>query len=220
MTAGALKGSRIRHMNVPSLIATFADGDGWGVNSDWQEIVDGTATGVYHEGYFDLSGYELDDLTLVPSMVTLQDGLPYYSSNLADPLLAIAVFDIVSQERLTPSDVSAYYLASLDFPGSPGSTEDWSQVMMCNYRLFVPQADFVSATLLLPATAGSFGSNEPSAVQKLWTYRIVITGGLDWSAQTISIPATRFVLGAEIIEEKDLPYLMRLKRSYELSTQG
>jgi len=220
MTAGALKGSRILNMSVPSLAAIYTDGVGWGVNSGWQVIDGTTSTGVYHEGYFDLSAYELDDLTLVPSMVTLQDGLPYLSDNLTDPLLQLAVFDIVSQERLTPAEVSAYYLTSLGYPGSSESTDDWTQIMMCNFRFFVPQTEFTSTSLLLPATAGSFGSNEPSAVQKLWTYRIIITGALDWSGKSITIPATRFVLGAEIVEEKDLSYMMRLKRSYELSTQG
>jgi hypothetical protein len=91
---------------------------------------------------------------------------------------------------------------------------------MCNFRLLTPQTDFSITNLLLPATGGSLGSAEPTAVQKLWVYRVLIPTATDLSTSTWVVPATRFVLGAEIVKEDDLPYMMRLKRSYELATQG
>ena len=91
---------------------------------------------------------------------------------------------------------------------------------MCNFRLLTPQTDFAVSTLLLPATGGAFGSAEPTAVQKLWIYRIIIPVALDLTDTIWTIPPTRFVMGAEVVKEDDLPYIMRLKRSYELSTQG
>ena len=72
---------------------------------------------------------------------------------------------------------------------------------------------------MLPVTQGSFGSAEPTAVQKLWVYRVVLCRGAS-DASTLLLPATRFVLASDIVKEEDLPYIMRLKRSYELSTQG
>ena len=215
MSTRALTGTRLLTQPIPSYQGLFTDGTGWTGTNDWLPIDGATATGVYHEAYFDLSGYELDDLTLVPTAIALQDGLPYLTSNGADPQLFVQVLDIVSQERLTPSEVYTLALTG-DYPGSPGSSDDWTQILKCDYRLMLAQTTFTSISLLLTATGGSFGSSEPTAVQKLWTYRIVITGGLDWSDKTISIPATRFVLGAEIIQESELEYMMRLKRSYEL----
>ena len=179
----------------------------------WEPLGPGGANGVYVETYFDLSAYELDDLTLIPHLIQLQDGLPYFSA-LTE---GIDVYDVVSQERLNPDDFIAYAIGG-DYPSSPGSTEDWSQILMCNTRFMTAQADYQFADLLLPATQGSFGSSEPTAVQKLWLYRVVLVrSGVENS--TLNLPATRFVLGAEIIKEDDLPYMMRLKRSYELSTQ-
>ena len=36
--------------------------------------------------------------------------------------------------------------------------------------------------------------------------------------QVITLPASNFIVNAEIIKEKELPYLFRLKKSYELAT--
>lgn len=165
---------------------------------------------IYAEDYFDLSGYELDDLTLIPRSIGLQDGLPYFSE-----AEALMVYDIVSQERLTPGDFPLYYLAG-DYPSSKGSSDDWSQILYCQTRFFAPTLNNTFATLLTSATTGSFGSLEPTAVQKLWCYRIILPLGMN-DGMALKIPATRFVLNAEIVDEPELEYMMRLKRSYELS---
>ena len=215
-TTRALTGNRLLHEDVPGTLATFTGGNIWAATNGWQSV---TNKVVYYESYFDLSAYELDDLTLVPTAIALQDGMPYTTTSV-DPTRQLPVFDIVSQERLNVQEVYDNYIASASFPGSPESKEDWSQLLMCNFRLMLPQVDFTNVALLLPSTGGSFGSSEPTAVQKLWHYRIVIPTATDLTGSTWLIPPSRFVLGAEIIKEDDLPYMMRLKRSYELSTQG
>lgn len=212
----ALTGNRLLHSNVPSTIATFTGANVWAATNGWQTLANQV---VYYENYFDLSGYELDDLTLVPTSIIVQDGLPYTTTN-ATPTTQMAILDIVSQEKLNMADIYANYIATYDIPGSPASKEDWTQMLMCNFKLLTPQTDFALSTLLLPATNGSFGSSEPTAVQKLWMYRIVIPISTDLSDSTWAIPPTRFILGAEIIKEDTLEYMMRLKRSYELATQG
>ena len=219
MSERALLGSRIMNKPIPSYQGIFLDGIGWPGQNGWREIIPGTATGVYYESYFDLSAYELDDLTAVPTLLQLQDALPYTTSNAADPNLLVSVFDIVSQERLDPAIIFAQ-LNTFDYPSSPASNLDWSQILMCNYRAMTGTLEFSNNTLLQPATGGALGSSEPTAVAKLWTYRIVITGGTDWTSHSINVPATRFIAGVEVVSEAELPYLMRLKRSYELATQS
>lgn len=216
----ALTGTRLLNLPVPTCSPKYTDGAGWGNGlNGWTSISGSAATGIYYENYFDLSGYELDDLTLVPTMMQLQDALPYTTDNIADPNLGLAVFDIISQERLNPATVAANYAVN-EYPSSPGSKDDWTQILMCGFRLFLPQTDFTTTQVLLPAQGGPLGSSQATAVQKLWVYRIIITGASDWSNKSVFIPATRFVLGAEVIKEDDLEYMMRLKRSYELATQG
>jgi len=203
----ALTGDRILHKEIPS--TSFAVGDspsnGWEANGAL----------LWYETYFDLSGYELDDLTLIPTMSTLQDGMPYFGINTNNAY----VFDIISQERLTIGSNFVLYTVTGDYPGSPSSTENWSQIIMCNVRYLSAQTDFSSVSLLLPATAGAYGSAEPTAVQKLWLYRVILPTSDGGGTVQLNVPATRFVLGATIVKEDDLEYMMRLKRSYELSTQ-
>lgn len=214
MVEGALTGSRIMNAPVPPYLGAFAGGD-WPAASGWKPMTGG----VYHESYFDISAYELSDLTAIPSLLQLQDAMPYRTTGPLPPDFQVGVFDIISQERLDPAAVAAQWIDG-EYPSSPGNRFDWSQILMCNFRLMLPQTDFVATQLLLPATGGSLGSSEPSAAAKLWTYRIVMIAGTSLTGLSISVPATRFIAGIEVVEEKDLAYLMRLKRSYELATQG
>ena len=214
MKSGALKGNRILSMPISNYNG-LSDVGVFPGDKMWRPITPGAGVGIFAETYFDLSGYELDDLTLVPKLIQLQDGLPYLSGG-TPGLAALYVYDIISQERLDPTAFSAYAVSG-DYPSSPGSSDDWSQILFCNTRFMVPSTEFSFADLLVPATSGSFGSSEPTAVQKLWIYRIILFNGVNSEApQTLIVPATRFVLGTEIIDEPDLEYMMRLKRSYEL----
>ncbi len=217
-TTRAITGSRLMNLPIPSTLLTESElgSNQFAATNGWETLGNDV---LYYENYFDLSAYELDDLTLVPTAIALQDGLPYTAIN-PTPELQVAIFDIVSQERLSMQEVYDNYTGTYGYPGSPESTQDWKQLLMCNFRLLTIQTDFQASSLLLPATGGSLGSSEPTAVQKLWVYRIVIPVLTDLTGLSITIPPTRFVLGADIVKEDDLPYMMRLKRSYELATQG
>ncbi|AXH78823.1 MAG: hypothetical protein [Circular genetic element sp.] len=208
----ALTGPRLLDHAVPGTQLTV-EGDNQPTNG-WELSANGY---LYYENYFDMAGLMLDDLTLVPTVTTLQDGLPYIVTGTA----SMSVWDIISTERLDIDYFLNYYSGASSGPGLHNSKEDWNQLIMCNNRLMTLQTVFTDATLMLPATGGSFGSQEPSAARKLWIYRIVIDIGPQTSSPVVfKIPATRFVMGAEIVKEDELPYMMRLKRSYELSTQG
>jgi len=209
-SARAVTGNRIFDMPISNYIGNRLTGT-WTGDKMWQPV---NTNGVYAETYFDLSAYELDDLTLIPKLISLQDGMPYFATQVE----GLDVFDVVSQERLNVTDFINYSIGG-DYPSSPGSTEDWSQILFCNTRFLAVDSSITFADLMLPVTQGSFGSAEPTAVQKLWVYRVVLCRSAQ-DASTLILPATRFVLAADIVKEEDLPYIMRLKRSYELSTQG
>lgn len=209
----ALTGPRLLDHPVPATFFTVGEGNqptnGWGVSP----------SGIlFYENYFDMAGLMLDDLTLVPTVTTLQDGLPYVVQNTA----SLNVWDIISTERLDIEYFLNYTAGTgMSGPGLSESKEDWNQMIMCNYRFMTLQTQFTDASLMLPATGGTFGSQEPSAARKLWIYRIVVDSGPQTGSPTIiAIPATRFVMAAEVVQEKELAYMMRLKRSYEISTQG
>ena len=208
----ALEGPRRLTKEIPAYQGTyttvFPDGSGW--------INEGLTNMIAYETYFDLSGYELDDITFVPTGVLLQDPGRYTGNN---PALDIELLDIVSQERLSLTDLNAQ-LTLGSVPGMTGTTEDFTQIIAGNYRLMIQQTTSAAIDLLLPVDGGSFGSGEPTAAAKLWVYRIARVNGSKGAGNTLTIPASRFVMSGTAIKEDDLPYMMRLKRSYELATQG
>lgn len=218
MSRGALEGERTLSMLVPA-VNLQRGVNGWGSANGWT----GTSTNdlIMFEAYFDTSGYTSDDLTLFPVSSLLQDPGRYISSNNTVPL---QVLDIISQVRLSLTDVYSWVFpdpavqGSNSMPGMSGTDVDWSQIIWGQYRTFLPQNTFTGfGTEMLVASGGMFGSGSPSTAQKLYCYRFVLLPG-SINADTLQLPASRFVLNAVIAPEDDKAFLMRQKRSYELAT--
>ena len=223
MSDRAIQGNRLLSKDIGEYVGVVQPSLKLEDYKNWKEAGTGVGvTGVYHESYFDLSPYNLDDLTMVPLSCQLQDGMPYFYT-LFDPLLTGVgawVVDVISQERL---DIDATFadISQGNPPGTLLTTENFEQILMCNTRYMSIDAQIGVSNLLTANTAGRMGSNSPTAAEKLWLYRFVAIGrgvaGVT-PGDSIAIPATRFVIGADIIREDEIPYLMRLKRSFELST--
>jgi len=185
--------------------------------TQWQGIDDKAMA--YTEQYFDLSGYELDDLTLAIMDAKVQDpGVYTYSGN-EDIFIC---YDIYSQERLSEDDLklikSNHTTTTMSAPGMSEGPLDRSQIVFGLSRVFARNTTVTGLqTLMLNARTVRFGSGNPTAVQKLWAYRIIVFLQTPANEDTLVIPASTLVLVAQIVQEDDLPYMMRLKRSYELS---
>ena len=213
----ALLGPRGMNLPVPSYVGQYVDGSGFPAANGWTQV----DNVIYHENYFDLSGYQLDNDTLFPELIALQDPGLYSTSDTA-PDAQMMVLDVVSMERLDIPQVVADVTDNsigLNLPSMPTSTYDWTQIMYGQFRYLIPQTLNNPALNYLQVVTGcEFGSGSPTTVAKLWTYRIVIPLSTDLSNVTITIPATRFIMSAVIGHEPDLAFMMRQKRSYELST--
>lgn len=210
-------GSMMWH-NIPPSSSQFKPvGPITGSFANWKSILDLPV--IYNENYFDLSGYELDDLTLVPMDVKVQDpGVHLYSG--AGHVFCI--YDLLTTERLTEADIDAIgennRTTRQQGPGLPDGPLDRSQIIYGLYRFFSNNTSQTGMPqLMLNARTVRFGSGQPTAGQKLWAYRIVIFADSPAANDTIVIPAATFVLNAQIVQEDELPYMMRLKRSYELA---
>jgi hypothetical protein len=214
-STGALTGPRSMVVDIPEYLETyttlFPSYKGW-YNA-------GLTNCIAYETYLDLSGYELDDLTFVPTGGSLQDP-GRYSYTLNTPGAPVEndfeILDIVSQERLDLTNIDAD-LTLLNVPGMMLSTNNFTQITIGQYRaLVVPTTQATALDLMQVVTGGSFGSADPVVVQKLWVYRIVRVNGSKSSGDILAVPASRFVVNGTVIKEKDLIYMQRLKRSYEL----
>jgi len=226
----ALTGPRIMTKDVEEYNGTFvALANAWPDHKGWKGVENipvANHPGIYWESYFDLSGYNLDDLTVIPTLMELQDAGPYFFANPATPPgqtpdNTLWMVDVLSMERLNAEEVFTD-LVGMNYPGSPGSTLNFEQLPMVNARFTTARSTIGDSSLQTVATAGSLGSGEPTTVQKLWCYRFILIGvgaaGLA-GGESLLVPSTRFVLAAQIVKEAELAHMMRLKRSYELSTQ-
>jgi len=214
--ARALTGPRILHREVEEYTGRWdTPSTSFPAYKNWTPSTSGTS--LMNENYFDLSGYEHDFLTLIPSGATLQDP-GYYVTDNVSPLTGVVVLDIISQERLDHDTVETDWLQSLNVPSMPTTTEDFNQIVFGQFRWFAPQTDFTLVQAMSPISRGNFGSSSPTTVAKLWCYRFLIVTSVDLTNMLLTVNATRFVLGSTIVKEKDLSFIMRQKRSYELGT--
>lgn len=175
---------------------------------------EGLPNAIAFEVDLDLAGYTLDDLTFVPTGGMCQDPGRFVAENMPD--VDIEVLDIISQERLSLTEVEANLFAGI-LPGSIGSSIDHKQIMFGAYRVMSTNTNYVSLDICTTMSAGSFGSAEPSAAARLWVYKIIRINGAKTAASDLRIPASRFILPGVVIKETELSYMQRLKRSYELA---
>jgi len=224
MAERALRGKRTMHKQIPAAFMQLPDTNEWQSiyedNQGWVStppIDVNNPASFYYETYFDLSGYTLDDLTIYPEIAAIQDPGRYTATFALNGRLN--VIDIVSQERLDVQNIIENYQRNNSLPGSFESTEDWTQIVMGRWRLHTLTTIQSAPEVMTIAQEGDFSSMEPTAVEKLWIYRIVIPVGIfDVDFAQIRIPPARFIIRFESIEESELNYMMRLKRSYELGT--
>tara|TARA_Y100001938_G_scaffold6537_1_gene8080 strand:+ start:111 stop:773 length:663 start_codon:yes stop_codon:yes gene_type:complete len=215
MTVGALTGSRVLSKLIPEYGSPFIDTtDGWTPYKGWKTGT--TARGlrcIMYETYFDLQGYQLDDLTLYPAMALLQDPGAYTSNDTNTPIME--VLDIISQDRLD-IDTLAELIVQQNVPGMALSQNEWTNITFGQYRLMMNSAEFneVGTQTWLTAKRNDFGSGMPVTVTKLWCYRFVRF--LVNDGKLMSVPASRFILAANIEKDSELVYLQRLRRNYEL----
>jgi hypothetical protein len=214
----ALTGPRQLTQMIPEYKGTFGASEFPGYKG-W--IPSAASSLVYYETYFDLSGYALDDLTALPIAAMLQDPGIY---SCTDQRVPMQILDIISQERLDPGDVFTNVTTLNNVLGMLTTTNNFEQITFGNYRLFLSTLEYthpitLSTYVYTAATAMQFGSGDPATVEKLYCYRFIITDGATTDTTILDIPASRFILNVNVIDEPDLEYIMRLKRSYELDQE-
>jgi len=159
----------------------------------------------FANGYFDLSGYSIDQLTTFVQGTTIQEV----------PLLngqgTFFAAHIVSTEPLDIEDFSESSTStSWALPGGLSSSFTLQQIIFGQCAIW--STDSTVGTVR-PVTSGSWGVGDSTADQKLY-YAVAYALPTDAPAQ-VFLPDTSFILSVMVAKEKDLNYIMRLKRSIE-----
>jgi hypothetical protein len=185
----------------------------------WQPLDQLRQPGFYIENYFDTSGYTNDKLTVFTENAFIQEAGRYQHSFPGNARWLVV--DLIMTERIDDVTEMAAELVDSNtlIPGTSNSTDDWNQVIFGRLREFtgITQANAVQ-DVFAPVSDQQWGSLEPTTADKLWTYKILLITGIPDTLSQIKYPASRVVMNTEVRREDDMAYMMRQKRSYELTS--
>ena len=215
----------------PSLSGVWNNAIGsWTPLNGWEQADPST---YYHETEIDLSGFSRESLTFFPNAVGIQDpGVYLFTPQTIVPELAqqaIQVLDIITSvpirgARLLELAETQRPSNALDSAntgmGMLGSDFDFTPILFGMYRFFTANTNIPYPGYQQLERSQRFDSGEPTAVDRLFCYRIVSTFQQDLIAgDSLSIPACRQLVSGVMSEESELVYMQRLKRGYELANQ-
>jgi hypothetical protein len=219
-----LTGRRQLHQTMPPLTVTYDPGLAlWQSPDDESKAwipIPGAFSAWYIEDYFDTSGYNRDYLTTMPLAAFNQEAGRLGITN--PGTCRMIVLDIISEKRIDDlAGLNISFNANSGFiPSFSQSSDDWSQVLFGRYREFTGLTQGVDVQdVFTPVRDNQFGSLDPTTNDKLWIYKIVSVLGVPLGAlqSTLRFPNSRTVLQIDVVKEDDLEFLMRQKRSYELT---
>jgi hypothetical protein len=191
---------------------------------NWQPIPAvglSTPPGVFSETRID-ANLSLDRLTFYPAAFFLQDPGMYLKSPSPipdDPVERYFIYDIVSTKQL---DVGLIAQRATDInqntsPSMLGTEDDLNQITMGTMRSLAKNTQYTqSADMQSVNSVSDFSGASPFAQDLIYCYRILIPYAAGYEGMELVAPASRFILQGTIAQEAEIPYMMRLKNSYEL----
>jgi hypothetical protein len=165
---------------------------------------------IYRSDYFDLSGYTLEDETVYPQGIRIND-LEFLSGVSTGTGVVIKRLDLVCTKRPTLADLTN--LSQFEgwmTPGASTSRYGLEEIVGGRLSRYVQTAD----TGGFQQTAiTSWGTCSATAGEKLYIVQAYLISN---AVSSLLIPGSSLVLPSMIGTEPELEYMMRLSRSYEL----
>ena len=164
-------------------------------------------------GFIDLGGLEREALTFFLQSAQVVE--PY-------PVLALGsrvdVMDVFSKVEITDEDLNLTQFFDMIYaPGFNASVQDMEQVLWARSRTFYHDSGWSLADMQQVTHQSIWGEGLGTSASRLHLTRYV---KVDDTEDKVVIPPACFQCVGTAIEEPDLNYIMRLRRDYELSTQG
>jgi len=185
--------------------------------SGWEVLTDptGTTRVLANRQYIDLSGWSKQELT------TFTQGIDIQKQQLPIPIPSGGIsnlweFDFITTRKLTDDELTSWGADSA-IPGFLPSTCDLMEMI---YGERMSYGENVQIPLTYVQLGGeTFGSGNPTAMDKMHWTRLYIMPSVT-PTTTIVICSTNLIVQALTVEEKDLVWMERLRRSYVLQDQA
>jgi len=131
---------------------------------------------------------------------------------------AVRVFDMLTKARIRDSAFDdSKFITTIHLnwcpPGFLQSDHDLEQILYGSYRRFTHDSTVTASTIKTDQT--SWGAGSATAGNKIYITRAIpLTGNTQ--AGSVLVPSAAYVLPVSYVNEKELVYLERLRRSYVL----
>lgn len=175
------------------------------------DLVPNAPNAAVQRSYFDLSGYNQKFLTTFVQGVEIQEPGPLTGDDQHNGLM-----EIVSTEYISDLEIAGF-TGGFGFSG-PGFSESINNM---DQIIYARRRGYTYNTLIEPVipnlhSVNTWGTANAVTSDKVHLTRIVFSSTTPNSVTHVS--DANFVMVAIIAKEKELPFLMRQKRSYELAT--
>ena len=209
---------------------TKLDGEPFVINTSYNNEWTQVGNMFVSQSYIDLDGLTLKEKTCFFEAMTVQTGYPPLILN-AGASSNFIIFDYMTS---IPLDLEKFTLGSLNyiqgigFPVSDGQL-NFENVHYGRTQFFAVDLDFGFYVPRITSTHqhGSLGS---TASDRLYSYRFLLANVVPLKEDpsnptspdlpvTITIPPARHLVLADVKEEPEYVYMMRLKRSYDLQNE-
>ena len=174
--------------------------------------------------YIDLAGMSMEEKTLFFEAATVQTvGVPSATNTRVGD--SVAVMDLMSSREITNLQ-AALTMVYGNFAGNvnDGTGQgplSFNETIYARVRNYVRHVDTASWGLLQLTAENFFGSMEPTASDRIYSYRVVaVSNDVDPTAtDRIYVYPARHLVQVKAKQEPDHEYMMRLLRSYQLQQE-
>jgi len=170
--------------------------------------------------YFDLAGMSMEDKTIFFEAAGVQTVLAPLANN-SGAGDSCVIMDLMSTRPLDDGQI-LLTVSFGNFAGNGSSAGQgpltFEETIYARTQMFVRHVDTSAWGYITMTDENFFGSMEPTASDRIYSYRLVIpstlTGGTNMTELTV-YPA-RHLLRSTAKEEPEFQYIMRLMKSYQL----
>jgi len=185
------------------------------ISSGW-EVLPGPL-GTYHHfvyrTYLDLAGWSKQELTTFTQGVDIQKPLIPVFIGVVPNLFE---FDYITTRKITDDELTSIGLSD-SVPGFSGNTLDLMQMVYGECTSYAINAQV--AGTYVQVGQDQFGSANPMATDKLhWTRHMIVPAVAP--ASKLQIYPANLIIQTLTVEEKDLVWMERLRRSYVLQDEA
>lgn len=208
-----------KQLGATSVGLNFSSGTDAFSKNGWNVLWNGFPYAV-NRTYIDLAGWSKQSLT------TFTQGIDIQTANMpragGSGILEVSCLDIITTRQLTDVEINDWGLSSFgDPPGFLENTVDLMEVIYGERTTYAVNDSIsgLAGEVYVILDRDTFGSGNPTAMDKLHWTRVYWMNG-SGTDELIMLPAANLVVQAMTVEEKDLVWMERLRRSYVLQDQA